>query len=71
MRYEASELDKTHPVRHLMFVCDCGRTSDQLVAPANETSPAEQKPSLRQVMRKARLSLFRRQTPNRTENTPE
>jgi hypothetical protein len=40
MRYAASDLDKIYPVRHLMFVCDCGRASDQLVVPSNETSPA-------------------------------
>jgi hypothetical protein len=27
-----SELDKTRPVRHVMFICDCGRTSNQAVA---------------------------------------
>jgi RNase P subunit RPR2 len=32
MRYATSELDKTRPVQHVMFVCDCGRTSNQVVA---------------------------------------
>ena len=32
MRYETSELDKTHAnLRQVMFVCDCGLTSDQVV----------------------------------------
>jgi hypothetical protein len=31
MRFETSELDKTDArIRHVMFVCDCGRTSDQV-----------------------------------------
>jgi RNase P subunit RPR2 len=32
MRYATTELDKTRPVRHVMFACDCGRTSVQVVA---------------------------------------
>jgi hypothetical protein len=32
MRYALSELEKTHLVRHVMFACDCGRTSVQVVA---------------------------------------
>jgi hypothetical protein len=35
MRYATSELDKIYPVRHVMFVCDCGRASDQVIVPAN------------------------------------
>jgi RNase P subunit RPR2 len=31
MRYATSELDKTRPVRRVMFVCDCGHTSNQVV----------------------------------------
>jgi RNase P subunit RPR2 len=32
MRYEASERDKTHSnLRHVMFICSCGLTSDQVV----------------------------------------
>jgi hypothetical protein len=41
MRFATSELDKIYPVRHVMFVCDCGRASDQLVALANEVTPTE------------------------------
>jgi hypothetical protein len=34
MHYETSELDKINSqLRHVMFKCDCGRKSDQLVAP--------------------------------------
>jgi hypothetical protein len=33
MRYETSELDEQHTnIRHVMFVCSCGLTSDQMVA---------------------------------------
>jgi hypothetical protein len=33
MRYETSELDKQHGnIRHVMFVCSCGLTSDQMMA---------------------------------------
>jgi hypothetical protein len=33
MRYQSSELDKEHAhIRHVMFVCSCGLTSDQMVA---------------------------------------
>lgn len=36
MRYRTSELDKQHNnLRHVMFVCSCGLTSDQLVASAD------------------------------------
>jgi len=28
--YATSELDKSLPVRHVMLVCDCGRTSDEV-----------------------------------------
>jgi|RhiMethySRZTD1v2_1073278.scaffolds.fasta_scaffold175757_1 hypothetical protein len=31
MRFITSELDKTTPVRHMIFECNCGRASDQLV----------------------------------------
>jgi hypothetical protein len=32
MRYETSELDKQQRnLRHVMFVCSCGLTSDQVV----------------------------------------
>jgi hypothetical protein len=32
MRYETSELDRQHGnLRHVMFVCSCGLTSDQVV----------------------------------------
>jgi len=33
MRYQTSELDKQRSnLRHVMFICSCGLTSDQLVA---------------------------------------
>jgi hypothetical protein len=33
MRFVTSEAEKTHDIlRHVLFVCDCGRSSDQLVA---------------------------------------
>jgi hypothetical protein len=33
MRFESAQVDKQYPkLRHVMFVCDCGRKSDQLVA---------------------------------------
>jgi len=33
MRFVISKLEKTHDIlRHVMFVCDCGRCSDQLIA---------------------------------------
>ena len=32
-RFVASEPDRTNSsIRHVMFVCDCGRISDQMVA---------------------------------------
>jgi hypothetical protein len=31
MRFITTQLDKTVPVRHVLFECDCGRASDQLV----------------------------------------
>jgi hypothetical protein len=33
MRYATSEVDEQHgKLRHVMFVCSCGLTSDQMVA---------------------------------------
>jgi RNase P subunit RPR2 len=33
MRYQTSELDRLHSnIRHVMFVCSCGLTSDQMMA---------------------------------------
>jgi len=32
MQYATSELDKVHSnIRHVMFVCSCGLTSDQVI----------------------------------------
>jgi hypothetical protein len=33
MRFVCAELDKQHTsVRHVIFACGCGRTSDQMIA---------------------------------------
>jgi hypothetical protein len=42
MRFITSELDKTAPVRHMIFECDCGRASDQLVPSFDPVMRCEQ-----------------------------
>jgi hypothetical protein len=33
MRFDRSELDKKYPkLRHVIFLCDCGRRADQVIA---------------------------------------
>jgi len=39
MGFVLSKPDKTHRnLRHAIFLCDCGRISDQLIADANEAA---------------------------------
>ena len=45
MHFVYAEPDKQHTsVRHVIFTCDCGRTSDQMIAditlPASRSEPA-------------------------------
>jgi hypothetical protein len=36
MRLERTALDRTYTnLRHMIFVCDCGRLSDQIIAEEN------------------------------------
>jgi hypothetical protein len=43
MRLKSAQADRSYPnLRHMIFVCDCGRMSDQLVARSHSRKPVPQ-----------------------------